>query len=335
MPAIAVVVPALNEAGGIDACLRSLLAQDYGGQFDITVMDGGSTDATAELVRRWVENDPRVRLRANPARLQGAAVNLAAVTAGAAVLVRADAHAVYPPGFLRLLVAALGERRATSVVVPMRTAGAAGFAVAVAAVQNSRLGHGGSAHRSAGASRWVDHGHHAAFDLGFFRSLGGYDERFSHNEDAELDLRAVAAGGRVWLCAEAGIDYVPRGTLGGLVRQYARHGVGRARTLLLHRRRPRLRQLLPVAILAGCAGGVAGAVLLSPWLVAAPAGYALICCAWGAVMAVQCGDARLLGMGPAAMAMHLSWGWGFLRTVMTARPGLPGWRGAAPGLPHR
>ena len=36
-------------------------------------------------------------------------------------------------------------------------------------------------------SGYVDHGHHAAFRAASFKAIGGYDETFSHNEDAEFD----------------------------------------------------------------------------------------------------------------------------------------------------
>ena len=50
-PAVDVVVPARDEAASIAACLGSLLAQDYPGALRITLVDDGSTDATAEIAR--------------------------------------------------------------------------------------------------------------------------------------------------------------------------------------------------------------------------------------------------------------------------------------------
>ena len=76
----------------------------------------------------------------------------------------------------------------------MRTKGTGLFQKATALAQNSRLGNGGSQHREGGAGRWTDHGHHALMRLDAFRAVGGYDETFSHNEDAELDYRLAAGG---------------------------------------------------------------------------------------------------------------------------------------------
>lgn len=61
LPRVSVIVPARNEEANIEACLRSLLAGVHP-DLEIMVVDDGSTDATAEIVRRMGREDPRVRL---------------------------------------------------------------------------------------------------------------------------------------------------------------------------------------------------------------------------------------------------------------------------------
>lgn len=317
---VTLAVPVLNEEAYIASCLTSLLKQNDTYRLEVLVLDGGSTDRTAEIVRDMQRRHPEIRLVPNPARLQSAAVNLAARIAApeALILLRADAHAWYPPGFVTCVVNALRKQNATSVVVPMVTEGRQGLQRGIAAAQNSRLGNGGSAHRLGLRSEWVDHGHHAAFDRAFFLSIGGYDESFTHNEDAELDHRARAAGGRIWLCAEAPITYYPRKDLVSLARQYMRHGAGRARTMLKHGMRPKPRQMAPVIALLGCVA----ALLLAPFWPAAlliPASYAALCLVWGLVLAIKGRDPWLAGAGPAAITMHMAWGFGFLRSLLRHR----------------
>lgn len=320
-PFIAVAVPVLNEAGYIERCLRSLLPQLPPGACEVLVLDGGSTDGTQAIVQDLAREHPCLRLVHNPRRIQSAACNLAARIADprARVLLRADAHADYPPGFVAHVVDAMARTGATSVVVPMRTVGVTAFQRAVAAAQNSRLGNGGSTHRAGAApqpSGPVEHGHHAAFDRDFFLRLGGYDERFTHNEDAEHDVRALAAGGHIWMCREAPVTYFPRARPGSLARQYARHGAGRARTLLTHRLRPKPRQMAPLAVLCGTAGGVLLSPVL-PLLLAIPLAYALLCLGWGALAALRRHDPALLAMGLAAALMHHGWAIGFLRECLS------------------
>ena len=51
-PSIAVVIPARNEENYIGATLRSLMAQKYPGEIDITVVNDNSTDNTVEEITR-------------------------------------------------------------------------------------------------------------------------------------------------------------------------------------------------------------------------------------------------------------------------------------------
>lgn len=334
-PVVAIVVPALNEQAYIGRCLDSLVGQWPEDACQIIVADGGSTDATAAVVAEHARRHPNILLIRNPRRIQSAAMNLAAQIASpqATILIRADAHADYPPGFVRRCVTELQRSGAISVVVPMRTEAEAGHGLqrAIAAAQASRLGNGGSAHRTGGASGFVEHGHHAAFDRAFFLSIGGYDESFTHNEDAEFDHRAALAGGRIWMCGDAPIVYFPRRSLAALARQYVRHGRGRARTLAKHGLRPKPRQLAPVAALLTCVGGLA-AMPLIPQLAAVAMAYPLACLGWGAAKAARRRDAWLVATGPALVTMHLAWALGFLQTALrraapaTAEP----WRAAAP-----
>lgn len=322
LPFLCIAVPALNEADYIDECLHSLLEQWPAEAMEILVMDGGSTDATAARVRSIAEAHPCVRLHSNPARIQSAAVNLAATMASprASILVRADAHCRYPRDFLRRCVREYLRTGATSVVVAMRNEAAPGQPMqrAIAAAQSSRLGNGGAAHRTGAVSGFVEHGHHAVFDLAFFRRVGGYDHDFTHNEDAEFDHRAIQAGGRIWMSREEPVVYYPRRSLDALARQYFKHGQGRAGTLVKHGLRPKPRQMAPVVVL----GGIAASAAVAPFapLLALPAlAYPMLCLGWGAGRAVVGRDAALLLSGPALMTMHLAWAAGFLRRVLKRR----------------
>jgi succinoglycan biosynthesis protein ExoA len=328
-PFVSIVVPVLNEEHYISPCLRSLLAQGAGwgdgSSFEILVIDGGSTDRTREIVTTLQQVHPVLRLVHNPKRLQSAAMNLAARIASprAVVLLRADGHAVYPPDFLATCVNELLTTGAESVVVPMVTDGETGFQRAVAAAQNSLIGNGGSAHRRACQSHYVEHGHHAAFRRDSFLAVGGYNEVFSHNEDAEYDRRLTLAGGHIWMCGDVTLTYFPRRDPWGLARQYFLHGAGRARTLLRHHMRPRLRQLMPLIILSGCVLGLA-LVPVHPIFALFPIAYCMMCLSWGAVMAMRRKDPWMLAIGLAVMIMHLSWASGFLWRCLSSVGRAPG-----------
>jgi len=316
---VTIVIPCLNEVAFVAAAIDSVTPRTHDGaklpfDYEILVVDGGSTDGTIALIEAKAKADPRLRLLNNPRKLQSAAVNLAAEQAHPAttVLLRADSHATYPPGFVATLVQQLRANAAQSVVVTMETVGVSCFQQAVAAAQNSLLGNGGSAHRRRGQSKYVDHGHHAAFDRAFYRSIGGYDETLRANEDVDLDMRIQQAG-------SVPMTYFPRDTVAGLARQYFHYGHGRAHTYRQYRYRLKARQLAPVVVTLGTIGGSLLALALHPIFALAPFGYALLCVCWGIVAALRTGNPCLAGMGIAAAIMHHAWAAGFLRGLLGGR----------------
>jgi GT2 family glycosyltransferase len=106
---IAVLLPVRDEAHRLEPCLRALLAQRG---CEIVVLDDGSTDGTADLVRAVVGD--RVRLIAGAPLPPGwlgkphACAQLAAAAGAAEVLVFLDADVVLSPDAVASAVATLG-----------------------------------------------------------------------------------------------------------------------------------------------------------------------------------------------------------------------------------
>ena len=51
---ISVVISVLNGGATLEACLKSVFAQDYK-SFEVIVIDGGSSDDTLDIIRRYSE----------------------------------------------------------------------------------------------------------------------------------------------------------------------------------------------------------------------------------------------------------------------------------------
>lgn len=63
LPALAVIVPARNEAANIETSVNALLAQHYpAGKLHVWVVDDCSSDGTAEIVEQLAESEPRLSL---------------------------------------------------------------------------------------------------------------------------------------------------------------------------------------------------------------------------------------------------------------------------------
>ena len=318
---VLVVVPTLNEARTIGTVLEQLsldLLHDRRVLF--VVADGGSADGTQDIVRRIAAGRADVVLLDNPRRLQSAAINLAVKVHGAGMeyLVRCDAHSSYPAGFVRQLVETAERVGSDAVVVPMDTVGRAGLQQAIAWISDTKLGSGGSAHRGGRRSGFVDHGHHALVRVDSFERAGGYDESFSHNEDAEFDCRLRGIGGRIYLDADIRIQYFPRSTLSKLWRQYFNYGFGRSRTVRRHPDSLRIRQVAVPSYLALSLLGLVLAVQY-PWLALPAFAYLMAIAAASLWFLMRTGRATGLLTGLAALTMHCAWAAGFVRGILTAR----------------
>lgn len=314
-----IVIPCLNEEKHIEGVIDRL-----GGALDdldarIVVADGGSRDATRQIVGRIAETNNKVTLLDNPKRIQSAAVNLAVATFGADCdyLIRIDAHGDYPDDYCQNLVHEALETGADSVVVGMQTIGLGTFQKATALAQNSKLGNGGSKHRTGAHSHWTDHGHHALMRIAAFRAIGGYDENFNHNEDAECDYRLNKAGYRIWMTDKTSMIYYPRSSVLPLFRQYFGYGRGRARNFLKHRALPSIRQMIPLAVAPVAIGALLAFV---SWLAIVPVGlWALACLSYGAWLALGKGDPYGPLAAVSAMVMHFAWSAGFWRELLDFR----------------
>ncbi|MDH3540749.1 MAG: glycosyltransferase family 2 protein [Acidimicrobiia bacterium] len=246
-PSVSVLVPTFNEVGHIERCLETLAAQDYEAVVEIVVVDGGSEDGTLAVVEKWAGDG--VVVVHNPDRVQSAGLNLAAHRANGEILIRADAHSTYGPGYISRSVAVLTETGAQAVGGPMRVRGRTPFENAVAAAMSNPLGVGPAAFHDAEASGPVDTVYLGAFWRAHFLERGGYRSLPSGvAEDADMYYRWRQAGDTIWLDPSIESAYRPRGTWRALARQFFRYGRGKADMLIMNRRVPSLRPLAPVGL---------------------------------------------------------------------------------------
>ncbi|HET7857337.1 MAG TPA: bifunctional polysaccharide deacetylase/glycosyltransferase family 2 protein, partial [Gaiellaceae bacterium] len=105
-PPVSIVVPAFNEAVGIERAVRSLAASEYP-DFEVVVVDDGSTDGTAALVERLGLRHVLVIRQPNSGK--PAALNRGIAAARNEIIVTADADTIFEPGTLLRLVEPLRD----------------------------------------------------------------------------------------------------------------------------------------------------------------------------------------------------------------------------------
>jgi cellulose synthase/poly-beta-1,6-N-acetylglucosamine synthase-like glycosyltransferase/peptidoglycan/xylan/chitin deacetylase (PgdA/CDA1 family) len=106
-PPVSIVVPAYNEVAGIEQAVRSLASSDYP-EFEVIVVDDGSTDGTGDLVDSLGLS--RVRVIRQPNRGKAEALNTAVAAAKHNLIAAVDADTVFEPGTLAALVRPFADK---------------------------------------------------------------------------------------------------------------------------------------------------------------------------------------------------------------------------------
>jgi succinoglycan biosynthesis protein ExoA len=250
------VMPFRNEARHLPEVLASLAAQrPPRARLRYVFVDSASGDESAALARAWLDatGNPGEVVRADRPGISRALNAGIARAAPDEIVIRLDAHTIYDTGYLAELLDALAELPPQawwvggSLIEPL----AASFGDRlVRALMTNPTGLGASDWRRARTLRRVESNVYlGVFRPGVLNALGGFDEDWIANEDAELAARIDAAGGQIWFvpvrCAYR-INRSPRQTLA----QWHRYGFWRARTTMRHPRTLRPRHLAPPLALA-------------------------------------------------------------------------------------
>ncbi len=308
-PSVAILLPVLDEAATIDACLQSLANQDYDGPIEILVADGGSTDDTMDRLGAWADRLPRLRIFENPERVQSAGLNLLADVAHSEILVRADAHTRYSPDYISRSVEALAGTGAAAVGGPMVAEGASDFGRAVAIAFRSPLAIGPARFHHATEPTDADTVYLGAMKKETWDQVGGMRTLPSRvAEDADFYYRLRKNGGRVLVDPRIRTTYQPRETVSDLWRQFYRYGLGKADMFYVNGEFPSWRPLAPLALILGLVAGLVALALGEPRVLT----VGLV--AWLIALAAA---SRLNPLVLIATAvMHLSYGLGLLRGLL-------------------
>ena len=316
LPFVSVIMPIRNEAAFIAESLDAVLAQDYpADRMEVIVVDGQSTDGTAEVAARYCRSDSRLILLSNPARIVPAALNLGIRQSHGNILVRVDGHTVIAPDYVRRCVEHLQRGEADNVGGLMRSVGRAYFGRAAALATSSPFGIGNSPFHYSEKEQFSDTVYLGAYRREVFDRIGLFDEALQCNQDYELNYRLRSAGGRILCTPEIQSIYYCRESLPAIWRQYFQYGLWKVETLRRHPKSLQPRQLAAPALVLGLVAlALLGLSFHPAWILLALGGlfYLILAAAFALPKAMRAGSLSLWpGIVLTFLTLHLAWGSGF------------------------
>lgn len=118
---VTVIIPARNEVANIGRCLDSLLEQSLPKhQFEIIVVDDGSTDSTASIVMSYAEKGVKLIQLSNEIGGKKAALSKGIAAATHPLIITTDADCTYPKNWLNTLLNYRSEHDAVFVAAPVK-----------------------------------------------------------------------------------------------------------------------------------------------------------------------------------------------------------------------
>ncbi len=321
-PYVSIVIPMRNEEEHIQNCIDSIFKNDYpNDKLEVLVIDGSSEDNSKKMVEKSISNGRKIRLFDNPRKIVPTAMNIGIREARGDIIIRMDAHALYPEKYIARCVQQLTANKADNVGGVQEAVGTNYISKAIAIATTNPFGVGDALYRYGREEQWVDTVFLGAWYKTTIEKLGGFNEEMVVNQDYEFNYRLRKAGGRILFSPEIRSHYFVRGSLTALMKQYFRYGCWRVKTLLLHPGSLRWRQITsPLFVL-----GLLLSLLLLPfsWKMALiiPVLYGV----FNFVVTVNASRKNGIRYFPILpvifFTIHVSWGLGFW--VGIARFGVP------------
>jgi glycosyltransferase involved in cell wall biosynthesis len=207
-PTVSIIVPTFNGSARIGNCLAALLDQTKKQSAEILVVDDGSTDNTADVVKQYL----RVRLITQANAGPAAARNRGVMEASGEIVVFTDDDCVPASDWLQTMIAPFADTEIVAVKGAYRTRQKQLIARFVQAEYEDRY------RRMTGFSviDFIDT-YSAAFRRERFLEIGGFDTTFSVAcaEDAELSYRMSARDWKMKFIPEAIVYHTHPNTLSG------------------------------------------------------------------------------------------------------------------------
>jgi len=228
MNKISIIIPILNEEKYIAKCLDSIIESDYDkDKMEVLLIDGGSTDKTVEIIKKYQIKYPFFKLLTNEKKIVPVAMNIGIKNAQGEYIIRLDAHSSYPQDYVKKLIYWHKKLNADNVggVVITEIKNKSLTSNAIKNVLSDKLGVGSAFRSGVKEIKEVDTVPFGCYKRDIFDKVGLYDERLVRNQDIELNKRIKKAGGKIYLIPEIKCTYYSRENFKDLAKNNFNNGL--------------------------------------------------------------------------------------------------------------
>ncbi len=316
---VSIIIPCRNEEKFIGKCLDSIIPNDYPrDKLEVLVADGMSQDGTREIVKKYAERYPFIRILDNPNKIIPAAVNIGIKQAKGEIIMRMDAHATYEKDYISKCVKYLDEYQVDNVGGVMITVPREDTLLAkpIVLALTSLFGVGNARFRIGSKKPiLVDTVFGGCYRKELFKKIGMLNEKVKFSEDLEFNLRLKRQGGRILLVPDIKSYYYALSDFFSFCQHNFRNGVWALYPIKFTKHLPlSLRHLVPLIFVLSLIG-LAGLSLLSKtfaWLfLSLVATYGLTNLYFSSQIVWKQKNIFFLGVMPAVFAsLHLIYGLG-------------------------
>lgn len=253
---VSVVMPVYNEEKYIEACICSLLEQDFPkDEMEWLFVDGMSNDNTVAIIKQYQKKYPDlIRVLDNPKKIVPCAMNIGIKNAQGKYIIRLDAHAEYERNYFSKCVYYLDTVDAENVGGVAETKARTPMGKIIAKMLSSKFGVGNSQFRTNGKSGYVDTVPFGAFKREVFTKYGGYDERLVRNQDNEMNYRIRKNGGKIYLADDIRLSYYCRDSVKSINKMGRLNGMWNVITMKLCPGAMGIRHFIPLAFVLSIIG---------------------------------------------------------------------------------
>jgi len=226
---VSIIIPCRNEESFIFNTLLSIINSEYSLELmEILIIDGMSDDKTKKIVKEFEYKYSQIRLLDNPNKTVPYAMNIGIKEAKGSIIIRLDAHSVYPIDYISKLVYWIEKLDVDNVggVWDTMPANDSLESQAIAYSTSNSFGIGNAQYRISNKVEpyEVDTVPFGCYKAEVFDKIGLFDLDLTRNQDDEFNGRLIQNGGQIFLIPDLKIKYFARENFNKMFKMFYQYG---------------------------------------------------------------------------------------------------------------